>query len=165
MLPNLYLDKSDKWITFLASFLVWLVVFLLLVMFTQKTGFNRKDIVRSFFSGVFAWVLAYYVKGLIPTIRPFYASEFPPLTITIPLDTSFPSTHTALAFGMSFYLFLVNKKLGIIFLVLASLVGVGRILSHVHFPIDVVGGAILGIFSSLLLDFLVTKGYFGRGKS
>jgi len=134
-------------------------------MFIRKIGFNRKDIVRSFFSGVFAWVLAYYVKDLIPSVRPFGVSEFPPLTITIPLDTSFPSTHTALAFGICFYLFLINKRLGLIFLILASLVGVGRILSHVHFPIDVVGGVILGAFSSLLLDFLVTKGFFGRGKS
>ncbi len=97
------------------------------------------------------------VKDLFFTIRPFKINGFPPLTITNPSDNSFPSGHTASAFALATAIFLINKKLGVLMFVLSSLVGLGRVLSNVHYPLDVLGGLVLGIFVPLFLEDLFLK--------
>jgi len=53
--------------------------------------------------------------------------------------------------------FLYNKKLGIIFYILAVLVGVGRVLALVHYPVDILGGAILGIICGFIVFKLANR--------
>lgn len=155
MQPNLYLGVSDIPETFLASFLIWVFLGILALIFYRGNNQTRKIIALSIVSGIFAWVISLIVKDLIPNVpRPFKINGYPPLTVTIPGNASFPSNHTALAFGVVSYVLMKNKKLGLGLLILAILIGLGRIVSNVHFPIDVAGGAILGIFSSLLVDTL-----------
>jgi len=129
----------------------------LVFYFLRGTKKEGKILAMSIISGILAWVISVIVKDLIPgAIRPFIQRGFPPLTLTIPQDPSFPSGHTALSFGISAYVYLRRHKAGAVFIILSILVAVGRIVSNVHFPIDVAGGVILGIFSALLVDFLQT---------
>jgi len=158
MQPNLYLGAGDIPQTFLASFLIWFFLGIVAFIFYRGNGKARQMIALSIVSGIFAWVMSLIVKDIIPNVpRPFKINGYPPLTITIPGNASFPSNHTALAFGVASYVLLKNRKLGLFLLILATLIGLGRIVGNVHFPIDVVGGAILGIFSSLLVDTLQTN--------
>lgn len=93
------------------------------------------------------------VKQILPYItRPFYELGLSPLTLTIPFNGSFPSDHSAFVFALAASLWLRDKKLGLIYFLGALLVGWGRVVSGVHYPIDIFGGAILGIFSALLVD-------------
>lgn len=159
MFINDAVSKDNFPVTFLASFLIWLLVALVVFLFfTQKNRAVKKDIVFALISGVLAWVLCLIVKDLIPAApRPYRINGFPPLTITIPKDSAFPSGHSALAFGIAGSVFLKRKKLGMMLFVLAGLVGLGRIAGNVHFFIDVLGGAILGLFASLVIDSLREK--------
>ncbi|WP_116964005.1 phosphatase PAP2 family protein [Fastidiosibacter lacustris] len=67
------------------------------------------------------------------------------------LFNSFPSGHTSLAFagflGLSY--FLQNKKLTFIFIILAILISISRIVSGQHYLSDVIGAAYIGLFSFL----------------
>lgn len=72
----------------------------------------------------------------------------------IPLDSSYPSAHTAqiVAFSVTLWWILKPEKLGLAFysltliaLVLAIMVAVSRVYLQVHFPSDIVGGALLGL--------------------
>ncbi len=147
----------QPFITFLASFLIW---FMFLGAFVALL--KQKKIKAYFFvlfSVVISWIISQVIKGLFFTVRPFKINGFPPLTITNPSDNSFPSGHTTSAFALATAVFLVNKKLGILMFFLAFLVGLGRILSNVHYPIDVWGGIALGIFVPLFLEnFFLKKG-------
>lgn len=77
-----------------------------------------------------------------------------PVIGDIPMDASYPSAHTAqiVAFVMALCWILKPEKLGLTYysftgfaLLLASLVALSRIYLQVHFPSDVVGGALLGL--------------------
>ena len=66
-------------------------------------------------------------------------------------DFSFPSGHTNAAFASMVPVFILgNKKWSWLALVFAVLMGISRIYLVVHFPSDVVGGAITGTIAGML---------------
>jgi undecaprenyl-diphosphatase len=67
---------------------------------------------------------------------------------------SFPSSHTALAFGTASFLHPVSGKSSYLFWIFAIMMGISRIVVGVHYPSDVIAGAIAGIilgYAGLLL--------------
>src|SRR3990167_8901060 len=130
-------------ITFLASFLVWFMVAGSLFLAP-----------RSLLAGFIAWSTAQLIKWFYHTPRPFEINGHTPLTLFANPDGSFPSGHTALAFALAISVLLHRRNLGLIFITAALLVGLGRVLSNVHYPIDILAGAGLGISTALLLHRL-----------
>jgi len=65
-------------------------------------------------------------------------------------DASFPSDHSAASFAIAFAVFAYDRLVGSIFLVAATLVGVGRVLVGVHYPGDVIAGALVGAGAAIL---------------
>ena len=58
---------------------------------------------------------------------------------------SFPSGHAAFFFALATVAYLYNKKWGIAFLIAAILIGLARIAAGIHYPSDILGGALIGI--------------------
>lgn len=76
------------------------------------------------------------------------------------LKSSFPSSHTSLVFALSFAILLTDKKLGWFFLVLAFLIGLGRIFIGVHWPSDILASIFITfIFSYLCRRFILDKNF------
>lgn len=71
---------------------------------------------------------------------------------------SFPSMHSALAFAVATTVYYQSKKAGILLFIFAILVAISRIFVGVHFPIDVLVGALLGVIIPFFLR-LVFKRY------
>ena len=86
-----------------------------------------------------------FLKHLVARSRPFdVIAALHPL-ISKPTDYSFPSGHTACSFAVGFLLFRkLPKKFGIPCLLLAILIGFSRIYVGVHYPSDVIAGAVSG---------------------
>jgi membrane-associated phospholipid phosphatase len=64
----------------------------------------------------------------------------------------YPSTHSATAFGVALVLtFLVPRRWRWVPIALATVVGVTRMHVGVHYPLDVLGGALVGIAAGLLV--------------
>jgi undecaprenyl-diphosphatase len=59
-------------------------------------------------------------------------------------DSAFPSNAATLAFAMAVGIFLYWRKLGILMLVLAAYISLARVFVGIHYPLDVVGGLLLG---------------------
>ncbi|MDP3882808.1 MAG: phosphatase PAP2 family protein [Candidatus Staskawiczbacteria bacterium] len=66
---------------------------------------------------------------------------------------SFPSGHTSFLFAVSFALLFFSISLGVAFIILSLLVGMGRIFVGVHWPSDILGGLASGAVSSLIVYF------------
>ncbi len=74
------------------------------------------------------------------------------------VDPAFPSGHTSRAFAVAALLaYRLRWKIGGIAFVVAFLIGLSRIYLGVHWPSDVLGGAVLGVGMALLLRVIETR--------
>ena len=94
------------------------------------------------------------IKNLVARPRPYWLDEN--ITLLIPglSDFSFPSGHTLASFEAAVMIFLFNKKWGISAIILAILIGISRMYLFVHFPSDVLAGAVLGTIISLSVYYI-----------
>lgn len=105
---------------------------------------------------VMAIVLVFALKSLIALLyfklRPFAAHTdlfYMPLQVD---SSSFPSGHAMVAFAVAASLTLSgHHKLGGVLYVVAVIVACGRVFAGVHYPSDVIAGALLGMFSAWYL--------------
>ena len=80
------------------------------------------------------------------------------MLVRVPEDYSFPSGHTMASFATAgALLFMGQKKIGICAVLLAVLMGISRMYFYVHFPTDVLAGAVLGVACGRLGAALAKK--------
>lgn len=84
--------------------------------------------------------------------RPYEAFEIPPV---IPKDTkgkSFPSRHvfSSMVIAMTFLLVSPWPVIGVVFVVLTVLLAIVRVLSGLHYPSDVIAGALYAIVVAIM---------------
>ena len=97
-------------------------------------------------AGFVAWLVAKLIKAWVGRGRPGALLEDVSLREAADLDNGYVSGHTAVAFAMAVVLMpVLSKRWRVVVIVAAALVGVARMYVGVHLPLDVVGGAALGI--------------------
>ncbi len=97
-------------------------------------------------AGTLAWVLASVAKAAADRPRPYEVLADAVLRQQSALGTSFPSSHTAVAVAVVVALLpFVPRPLGIAAIACAVLVGWSRIYLGVHYPLDVLAGAGIGL--------------------
>lgn len=106
-------------------------------------------------SVLISYVLVYLIghlglKDLIARARPCQIDQTVELLVKRPSSYSCPSTHTAWAFAAATAIFMYFKKPGIVVYIIAALIGFSRMYLFVHFPTDVLFGAVLGIVLAVL---------------
>ena len=81
--------------------------------------------------------------------RPFDDLDVQLLFYT-PTDSSFPANPVAIAFAMATGVWMANRKIGTAMYVIASFYGFSRLYAGVFYPLDVVGGALIGVGATYL---------------
>lgn len=96
------------------------------------------------------------VKNIVQRPRPFVTFTDLQIIIPTPSEFSFPSGHTSSSFAAAsvFYTHL-PKKIGVLAIVLAFLIGLSRLYVGVHYPTDVIAGILMGIFLGYLAENIV----------
>ena len=134
--------------------ILWIICSLLLVIFpkTRKAG-------MAVATGLVLEALCCNVvlKPLVARTRPYDVNSAVQLLIAKQVDYSFPSGHTAAAFaGMSALYF--SKSRGVIpALVLSVLIAFSRLYLYVHYPTDILGGALLGTLAGWMAVRLLSR--------
>ncbi len=115
-----------------------------------------REILIVFFSSVLAWIIGYLFKNIFMELRPFLA-----LPNVMPLwvegGYAFPSGHSTTFMALAFSIFLIHKKVGYLFILSALIIGITRIMAGVHYPVDILGGFVLGILISYITNRIFTK--------
>lgn len=154
-LHNLILDKIMIAITSLGNGgIIWiaLAIFLICIKKTRKCGILM---LISMFLGLL--IGNGIIKNCVARSRPCWIDTNIPLLIPNPKDYSFPSGHTMVSFEAAVMIILHNKKWGTFSLILAILIAFSRMYLFVHFPTDILGGAILGTAISILVYYANKK--------
>ena len=135
----------DTVIVFLASKLHVVIVITAFVIFLFSSKHQRIRLAMTIvLAAPLSYVLGKIASTLYVTERPFAELEILPLVPHI-ADNGFPSEHTLYAMVIAMIIFTVHKRWGIALIVLALMVGIGRVLADVHNPIDIVGSVLISI--------------------
>jgi len=66
-------------------------------------------------------------------------------------DASFPSDHASVSFAIAFAVFFVDPLVGAIFLVVALVISIGRLLIGAHYPGDIGAGFLVGAVAAVVV--------------
>lgn len=134
-------------ITFFGRIFVWVIFFVLLFIFGGTKG--KKTAILGFLILLITTILVVLIKNFVAEPRPFITLANVHL-LEIVKTTSFPSAHSTTSFAV---LVLLGKKYGYIylFIALATLITFSRVYIGVHYPFDVIFGAILGTVCTLII--------------
>jgi undecaprenyl-diphosphatase len=149
---NKFLDALGIFASEYLIFIMAAIVFLLVFWIKHKTV--RLKIINSVAASVVAWALNAAISVIYFRPRPFVGHEVVNLINKSADSKSFPSDHTAIAFAIAFSVYFFNRKLGVLLLAMAMLVAFGRIYVGVHYPLDIVGGFIVGLGSAIFVKRL-----------
>ena len=140
-----YINASE------AIFVGILVLVFLFANGERRRAWRRAAVAAVLSAGV-ALALAKVISELVDRSRPFVVDPHGVhLFSAHAADPGFPSDHATGAFAVAMAIYLRNRLWGSVALVAATVLAIGRVAIGVHFPSDVLAGAVLGCGVALLL--------------
>lgn len=138
----------------------YMVIFLALAVltfwFTRKYK-NRIMVICGSITFVMAEIIGKVAGKIHSNHQPFAELSNVNKLIEKAVDNSFPSDHTILFFSFCVTFWLFRGGRGFIWVLLAFLVGISRIWVGVHYPADILVGAMISIVSAFVVFRVVPK--------
>lgn len=155
----------DWLVIFSAEYLQYfLIAGLLIFLFVGKSRVVLKKNRLMVFSALFAALVSRFVFTQIIKIianrpRPFVFDAAVQLLLLRHEEAfrSFPSGHATFFFALAVSVFVFNKKAGYWFVSGAFLISLSRVFAGVHYPSDILAGAILGAIVGWLIAKLFKR--------
>lgn len=157
-LSNTVLDELCKFISFLGNNgLFWILIAMgMVVIGGKERDWRRYGVLLLLALAVTAILTNIVIKPMVARVRPFDALGIP-LILTAPEDYSFPSGHTSAAFTAAVILWHKSHKLGLFMGIFALCMAFSRVYLAVHYPTDLIAGAIIGIVVAEAVIFMEQK--------
>lgn len=136
----------DDLARFLSGIGQWGAIWFLIavILFFREEKRDHWFFLPTVLATVFSWILSeIFLKWVFARPRP--TIDIGAIILTTPGNYSFPSTHATIAWAMAFVLWREDEKLRPWLIILATLISLSRIYLGVHYPSDVLSGAILGL--------------------
>ncbi|TML17572.1 MAG: phosphatase PAP2 family protein [Actinobacteria bacterium] len=133
--------------------LLWIALALVLSVLWRRWGV--------LFMTLFAVAVADWasmgLKALVDRPRPPLRYAQPKVLVPLPHDASFPSGHAATSFAAATILSFAAPRLAPFLFLLAAAIAFSRVYVGVHYPLDVIGGAVLGVLVGLGVRYLISR--------
>lgn len=156
---NIRMDFLDPLVIFITSLgnagAIWIGATVLMLCFpkSRKVGILAAAALLTSFV-----INNLIIKNLVARPRPWVDVEGLRILISKPADYSFPSGHTSSSFAAAVVIYKNRlngySQIGIAALFLALGIGLSRLYLGVHYPSDVLCGAVSGIVIALVICYL-----------
>lgn len=153
-----FMNKFMPFMTMLGDLgTVWLVTAIFLLFMKRFRFYGVSVIATVCFC---AFLCDVVIKPIVRRLRPFVTNTELRLLIRTPGGYSFPSGHTSSSVGAAYVLFQMNRWVGIAGFLVAALIALSRMYLHVHYPTDVMAGALIGLVCAVVIFNLVFYFYY-----
>ncbi|MQR94317.1 phosphatase PAP2 family protein [Fictibacillus phosphorivorans] len=146
----------DDFMIVFAEYVQYAFVLLIIMLWWR----NRNNDRVTAFQVLFAFTLSYSLNRLIELFiyreRPFISHDIVQL-VEHTANSSFPSDHASSAISIAVTLLLVTIRFRYIWCLAAILITFSRVWVGVHYPLDVIAGALNGILIALITHFLLIR--------
>ena len=136
---------------FITSILI-ILAYITFLWFKNKSNFFN-FLALSLLSFPFSYLISRITELIIYDPRPFVVEHVKPL-IAHAADNGFPSDHMLLTMNIAAVVFIYNRKLGIILTIIATCIGIARVLARVHHAEDIIGSVIIAISATIIAYFI-----------
>ncbi|TSC88783.1 MAG: bacitracin transporter permease BcrC [Parcubacteria group bacterium Gr01-1014_3] len=142
---------------FLAKYLgYFLILATIAFLLSEKAKFISNSIFILLSLLLSRGLIAETIRFIYPRLRPFVALDFEPLVNHLS-SPAFPSGHASFYFALAMALIVLNYRWKWWVLAAAIVMGVARIFAGAHWPLDILSGAIVGIFSVFVVKYLLPR--------
>lgn len=134
---------------FSAESLVYLIPLALLYLwFSISTDERKSESIFIFVTIVVSLTISYAMGQFYSHPAPYMQYE---TLISEAPENSFPSQHTTVVFAFAWSFLHQYRRVGLVALVLAALVGVSRVYIGVHYPLDIAGAVVAALVGFALV--------------
>lgn len=152
-IQNIRSEALDKFMVTISASgnlsLIW-IAFIIIFLSSDDLKKEGKIMIIGFILNIL--LVNILIKNLVARPRPYEVAGFTDLLVHKLSDNSFPSGHTSYAFTMATIINLMDRKKLLKYFtnILAILMAFSRLYLYVHFPTDVLAGAVAGIIIGIL---------------
>ncbi|MCC9087260.1 undecaprenyl-diphosphatase [Bacillus pumilus] len=137
----------------LAEYTVLLAALMCLFFWFQNRSSNRAMVVSAGFTFILAELIGKIAGIFYSNQQPFAEMSHVNLLIQKEVNNSFPSDHTIFIFSVCLIFWLFHKR-HVYWLIIACAVGFSRIWVGVHYPFDVLAGAVIACLTAVAVVYL-----------
>lgn len=131
---------------------IWVVLSIIL-LFPKKT--RRAGILSLVALLGSLCITNFFLKNYVARVRPYEVVQGLNCLVDKAVDWSFPSGHASAGFASAVVIYKSRpKRLGIPCMILAFLIALSRLYVGIHYPSDVICGAIIGTLIGLIVFWL-----------
>ncbi|MFD0696936.1 undecaprenyl-diphosphatase [Paenibacillus sp. GCM10027628] len=123
--------------------------------FTRREA-NRKMVAEALVSACVGLLMSGLVGHFFYRDRPFVSHTVLQL-IAHPANASFPSDHAIGAFVIATSIWLFRRNDGKVWFGLAACIALSRVWTGVHYPTDVIAGAVIGMLAAAIVHQLIAR--------